>query len=301
MDDYSIWPLYVIILTWNDTDNTLACVDSLLAAESSNAHILVVDNGSTTDVISVLQARYAPQVRFISTDKNLGFAGGVNVGMRYALSQGAKSVLILNNDTRIEHAMLMELAQAAQDYPQVGILAPAIYKMDATDRIWRLGDRWPQYMPFPMRVSARNSAQAALSVDLVTGCAMLLRRRLIEKVGEFDERYFFYFEDADYCARARSQGESIMVIPHARMWHKVSASAGRVKPVVRFHRARGQALFYFTYARWPVRILTLVYLVIKTLALVLGDVVRGDIELARMSCKGTWEGYRLSLANATAE
>jgi GT2 family glycosyltransferase len=290
--DYSIWPLFVVIPHWNDAPTTLDCIRSLQAAEAVEARIVIVDNGSTDNSGQHLSAQLGNQAEVLALPENRGFAGGANAGVKYALEHGAAAVLLLNNDTTLDRRMLLELAAAAAAHPDAGVLAPAIYEQARPDRLWRLGDRWYNWLPFPIQVSHGDARLPYVLVDYVTGCGMLIRRGVFERVGLFDERYFFYFEDADFCSRALSAGYKLCVIPKAKLWHKVSVSASKVKPMSRFHRARGQVLFYRTHARGSLRHLIGFYVAAKTLMTIGQDLLTGKLSLASASVHGMLDGYR---------
>src|SRR5574341_248231 len=215
MDDYSIRPLFAVMLNLNGAEDTATCIESLQAADAPWMKIVVVDNGSTDDSAAVLHSRFPAQLELLIAGRNLGFAGGVNLGLCYALEQGAAAVLVMNNDTVVDRAMIRHLAAAAAAHPEAGVLAPAIYEHKRKDQIWRLGDRRHRWLPFPLQISPREAARTLVPADYVTGCAMFIRREVLERVGLFNEDYFFYFEDADFCGRVRDAGYSIYVVPQA--------------------------------------------------------------------------------------
>jgi hypothetical protein len=292
MDDYSIRPLFAVMLNLNSAEDTAASVESLLAADAPEMKIVVVDNGSTDDSAAVLRARFSGQIELLVSGCNLGFAGGINLGLRHALKCGAAAVLVMNNDTLVDPAMIRYLSSAAMEHPEAGIFAPAIYDHARRERLWRLGDRRHRWLPFPLQIPYHEAARVLVPADYVTGCAMLIRRDVLERVGLFDEDYFFYFEDADFCGRARRAGYVIYVAPQARMWHKAAATARRVKPLVRFHRARGQVMFYRAHPQGFSRLLTGLYVIAKTLLQAGRDALAGDFTLAAASVRGALDGYR---------
>jgi GT2 family glycosyltransferase len=292
----SLTPLYVVTLNWNLKEDTIACVESVLAAGVPPEQTVIVDNGSTDDSVETFAARFST-LHLVCNEQNLGFGGGMNAGIAYALCQGAGSVLILNNDTVIHPTMIETLLTTEQAIHEPGVLGPAIYYDDGGDRsrLWRLGDRRHRWLPMPLPVkrSPRSLPTAVpFQVDYVTGCGMLVRRQVFERIGLFDTRYFMYFEDADFCRRAQDAGFTVWCVPQARMWHKVSQTAQRDKPFNRYHRARNQVRFYHEHPHGPFAILREGYIAVKLAKTMLGDIWHRDWDLIGPTCKGTIDGYR---------
>lgn len=289
----SVWPILAVTLNWNLDSETAGCIESILAAGLGQEQIVLVDNGSRDECVAALRERF-PRVNLVPLARNLGFAGGMNAGIRAGLEHGAASLLLLNNDTVLDPAMIRVLAAAAEMPAQPAILGPAIYYYDEPDRLWKLGDvrRRGLPMPRPVKMKADQAASAApLAVDYVTGCGMLVRRQVFEQIGLFDERYFMYFEDADFCRRARDAGFQVWCVPQARMWHKISATAQRDRPLNRYHRALNQVRFYHEHPHGPWAPLRDAYIGAKVLKTALEDAWHGDWELLGPLWHGTRDGY----------
>jgi GT2 family glycosyltransferase len=240
-----------LTLNWNRPDDTLECLKTLVDQSYPKLHVLVVDNGSSDDSVARIGARF-PQVELVQSSENRGFAAGANLGLRRALDGGADLVFLVNNDTLIEQQAVAQLV--AQAGSGVGILAPVIYYAEDQDRIWSIGgrihpwtldkyhDTWEQ-----VDESQRTDAEEK---DFVTGCGMLLTRPLLEEVGLFDERFFMYYEDADLCMRARRAGFRILLVPAAKMWHKVAQSSGGSDSLnERYWMARSSVIYFRKHAR----------------------------------------------------
>ncbi len=290
-----LYPISVVILNWNLPHDTIACVNSVLANNIPEVSITVVDNGSTDDSITIFNEHLRDKVTVIETGKNLGFAAGVNVGIRQALAAGAQSILLLNNDTVVAAQMIGDLVKVATDRPQAGAVGPLIYFYDRPQRIWRFADNEHRFLPVPLRVRSEALGRAgsgAFRVDYVTACGMLIRRGVFERIGLFDERYFMYFEDADFCRRIRWVGGfEIWCAPRAKMWHKVSLSARKNKPLNRYAQSWGRAHFYRNHPHGPVRLLTVLYLLTRLLYTTGTDLFGRDWELIKPSWQGTIDGY----------
>jgi hypothetical protein len=220
----------------------------------------------------------------------------MNAGIEAALQAGAGSVLLLNNDTIADADMIPRLREAAVTLPRAGILGPAIYYYDAPARLWQAGTRRSALLPVPVNLGGaalRRARGRPLRVDAVTGCAMLVRREVFSRIGPLDSRYAMYYEDADFCYRARGAGFEIWCVPRARMWHRVSLSARQVPQTTRAIAAWGRARFYRQYPHGPFPGLTLAFLLAQAALGAARDYARGDAALARLRWRATLDGYAL--------
>jgi len=254
-----------------------------------------VDNHSTDDSVEAIGTHFDPSLRLICNEQNLGYTGGMNAGIRHAVRHGAASALLLNNDTVIAPTMIEALLEADERLDRPGILGPAIYYYDSPERLWRLGDRRHRWLPMPLRVELeprKASESDPFRVDYVTGCGMLVRSEVFERIGLFDRRYFIYYEDADFCRRALDAGFSVWCVPQARMWHKISLATRRDKPFFRYHRALNQVRFYHEHTHGPSALLREGYIAFKSVQTFFGDVWHGDWNLIGPLWKGTIDGYR---------
>jgi GT2 family glycosyltransferase len=215
--------------------------------------ILLVDNASDDGTVEAVRELY-PGVEIIVNDRNLGFPGGFNVGMRHALGEGADYVFIINNDTVVAPDILDNLMRFAGP-GDVGMLAPKIYFEDQPNRIWSVGGRCH---PCTLEMTDKGDGQLdrgqwdqVIERDYLVGCALLLKRSLLKDVGLFDAGYHpIYYEDVDLCLRARQAGYRLLLVPSARMWHKVSASAGGAdSPRERYLMARNSVRFFRKHVR----------------------------------------------------
>lgn len=302
--DMSLAPIYVVILNWNLKHETIACVESVLAAGMTMEQIVVVDNGSVDDSVVSLAARFGPALSLICSEKNQGFAGGMNLGIRAALDRGAASVLLLSNDTVIDHAMIEVVLAAGETLDNPDILGPAIYYYDDPERLWALGGVWHRWLPMPTAIWLDKrglSNSAPFRVDHVTGCAMLVRREVFEHIGLFDTRYYAYYEDADFCRRAKDAGFTAWVVPQAKMRHKVSLTTQRDKPLYHYLRARNQIRFYRKYVHGPPAVLREGYIVVKLIMVMFSDVWHGDWNLIGPLWRGSVDGYRAQWVQGAAD
>lgn len=218
----------IIVLNWERYELTKECVHSLTNLQYPKYRIIVVDNGSSTCTVEKLRKEFDGEIDLIENSENLGFSGGNNVGIRQALISGARYIMILNNDTRVHPAFLFPLIRALRSSTRVGAVTPKIYSLHEPDRIWASGGQIRWWLG---QAKSRGRGQLdhgqfdqAQSVDYGTGCCLLFDRRALEEVGLLDERYFAYWEDTDWCMRARRAGFSIWYEPESHIWHAGGAS-----------------------------------------------------------------------------
>jgi GT2 family glycosyltransferase len=224
----------ILILNWNGKADTIECLSSLASAYPQPLFsTLVVDNGSSDDSVHAIRAAF-PDIPIIETKENLGFAGGNNAGIRWALEKSFEWILLLNNDTIAAPDLIKSFLQAAQSKPTIKIWGAKIYRYHDRARIDHLGGFWnPAKAEF---ISGANgcfddgSFETMQSVDYVSGAALMMHRSVPETIGLLEERFFLLWEESDYCARARRAGFEIWTAPQAKIWHKVSASFTGGKP-----------------------------------------------------------------------
>jgi GT2 family glycosyltransferase len=276
--------VYVVTPNWNRRDDTLACIESLCQMEYPDFRIVVVDNGSSDGSVAAIQARF-PTVEVISSPVNLGFAGGCNLGIERALAAGATYVFVMNNDTIVDKQLLSELVEEAERSPEIGIVGPKIYYYDAPNTIWFAGgdrDHWTWAVTRMPRGRDDRRVNTLRDVSFLCGCGMLVRRDVMERIGLFDTGYFMYYEDSDFCVRARQAGFTLRYVPSARMWHKVATSSGgEGTPLHRYYRRRALLRFLRHNARGIQRPVLLALRSGGILAEVLGELVRGRPDVAR--------------------
>ena len=218
----------VIVLDWNGADDTLACLASLAAAGHPASDTLVIDNGSRRSVAPAVRERF-PDVRCVELPVNLGYAGGNNVGLRVALEEAYDFAYVLNNDTAVEPSFLRAALDAAAD-PRVAAVGGKVVAFDDPQRLWMTYGTvdWRQSLIHLEGWGARDSGQydSRRDVEWVPGCALLMRREALADVGLFDERFFAYHEDVDWCTRARARGWRVVFAPDAVVRHRGNRTLG---------------------------------------------------------------------------
>ena len=205
-----------VVLSWTGREDTLACLRSL---EGEDVDVIVVDNASEDGSADAVAASGAEVIR---NERNLGYAGGMNVGIQRALERGADAVLLLNNDVELDPGAVQGLVAAVED---AGAVCPVIVFADDPERVWYSGAAFNPRRGYNGRHKTDRITQIR-ETERICGAAVLIPREVVEQVGAFDEQRFAYHEDADWSLRASMQGLRLLVAPDSTVRHKVSASTG---------------------------------------------------------------------------
>jgi len=237
----------VVILNWNKSSDTIDCLESISRIRFSNYKVVVVDNGSIDDSALIIRQSY-PWVTLIESEKNLGFAAGNNLGIRVALGDKPDYLLLLNNDTIVSPDLIDTLVSAIDDDPSIGIAGPTINYFDQPNIIWSAGGAidWQRGRTRMMGINECDEGQFGLeprAVEFVTGCAMLVRSKVVDRAGLLDERFFAYYEDTEWCIRAARAGFNVIHVPQTLVWHKISPEARSNSPHVHYYMTRNRLLF----------------------------------------------------------
>lgn len=243
-------PLVIsVILNTNRREDTLECLRSLDRSDYSRHQALVLDNGSTDGSVEAITAEF-PDVDIISLQNNRGYAGNNNVGIQAAMDRGADWVFVLNEDVVISEDAISSLIREAENDPHVGILGPMVYHHDSPEVIQSaggiLGPNWSASHRGENEVDQGQYAESE-QVDWISGCAILVRRAVIEEVGSLDERFFYYWEETEWCTRARAEGWEILFVPSARIWHKGVQQDYHPSANTTYYWARNWLLFLSTH------------------------------------------------------
>jgi GT2 family glycosyltransferase len=246
--------VWVIVVNWNGREITLDCLDSLHHSTYRNRHVLVVDNASTDGSAESIRKLH-PDVEVLALSENRRFSGGNNAGIRHALEHGAEALLLLNNDTTVDPGYLEPLLECLFSDPSIGIVAPKIYYHSQPDRLWYAGGSisfWTGSMKHVgIREYDNGQHDTPGETDYATGCCFLTRRELVAEIGLLDESYYMYTEDADWCMRARRAGYRVVYEPRARVWHRLSVSAGGHLSWYKLkNKACSNFRFFLHYAHW---------------------------------------------------
>ena len=272
----------IIVLNWNGWRDTLQCLQSLEQLNYPNYFVVVVDNGSTDDSVQRIRQAY-PEITLIETGKNLGFSGGNNVGIRYALEHGAEYVWLLNNDTVVDAHALTAMITLAESDAQIGAVGSVIYEMNTPEKIQVWGGGKVHLWIGIERLFTRPVSFK--KIHYIAGASLLIRRAVVEHIGLLDEKFFMYWEDADYGFRIRKAGWKLVVASDSTIWHKGSSSfQGRSTLLIKYFHASAVP-FFMKYALFP-----FFPLFIGSVGRLIKRVACGDVEGMKSVIRGLYSG-----------
>ena len=235
------YPLvYSIILNNNRREDTLQCLASLSRNTYPNHKMIVLDNQSTDDSVTVIQSVY-PEVQIIRLEKNLGYAGNNNIGIEIAMKQGADWIFVLNDDTILDENCLAKLVEVGESDPKIGILGPLVYHHSEPTVIQSAGGMLGKYwQSIHLGKDEPDQGQFDLPhpVEWISGCAILGRREAIERAGMLDSSFFLYWEETEWCVRVARAGWKIFNVPQAHIWHKGVQRNYEPKPYFTYYGTR---------------------------------------------------------------
>lgn len=234
----------VIMINFNSYEYTLDCIWSFKSSLYKNFEIIVIDNASLEDSSKEFQKLTFPYpVKWIRTEKNLGFAGANNVGIENATGE---FLFFINNDTEITPSLLTQLIEIMQTDPSIGLLSPKILFF-GTNIIQYAG-----YSPLSafmknhaIRYGTEDSAHLTgiVQTHYAHGAAMITTRSVVEQCGKMPEQYFLYYEELDWSETIKSHGYNIFVHLDAIIYHKESQSIGKASPLKLYYNTRNRVLF----------------------------------------------------------
>jgi GT2 family glycosyltransferase len=233
-----------VILNTNRRQDTLECLATLQKNTYPNHTTLILDNASTDGSLEAIHARF-PLVEIISLTENKGYAGNNNVGIHAALQRGADWVFVLNEDTLLDSACLDAMIEAGESDPRIGIIGPMVYHHNEPAVIQSAGGVFNNYLEathIAQNEPDRGQFIQPRQVDWISGCAILVRRAVIEEVGALDERFFYYWEETEWCFRAGKRGWKVVHVPQAHLWHKGVQRDYRPGPSVTYYNTRNRFL-----------------------------------------------------------
>ena len=270
----------VIVLNWNNESDTAVCLDSLAAQRDAIFETLLVDNASADGSGERLRQRY-PAVAYLQTAANLGYAGGNNRGIEWALACGAEWIVVLNNDTVLDADCMHALLETARSDSRIGALSPLVTRHDDPTRVWFAGGHIDRARAVGVHDGENVSVARWLETKAVAlpdrtwypctfvcGCCLLLRAEALRAVGVFREDYFAYVEDLELSHRLTHAGWALGWVPAARLAHRVPPVGQAESPFQIRLRDRNRRRFVndsysmgwkliFAAWFWPTRVLLL--------------------------------------------
>jgi hypothetical protein len=235
----------IVILNWNGLADTLECLASLQKVVYPNYVIAVIDNGSKGNDAEVIEKQFSAFVAVIKEEENLGATGGHNEGIRWALRSGADYILLLDNDTVVAPDFLSELVEVAQSDPLIGVLGPKILYYEKPNTIAIAGGRVNFWTGNSPRIGANEIDNGRFDrieeVDFICSAAIMVKKETVRRIGLINELYFAYYEETDWCTKARKASFKVVYVPKARVWHKTHKRATSTREI--YYMTRNRFIF----------------------------------------------------------
>ncbi|MFH1456761.1 MAG: glycosyltransferase family 2 protein [Patescibacteria group bacterium] len=297
----------IIIVNYNGQEFLSDCLESVLKSDYPSYEVILVDNNSSDESVNIVKNKF-PQIKIIINKKNLGFAKANNIGIKQV---SGDAIFLLNNDTIIHKDLVKILSNELFSSEQIGMVGPKIYflekgkKPDNQKTIWFAGGKinWQKATSWHIAKNQddNNYIDEKKEVDFITGCALMIKKEVINKIGLLDEKFFAYYEDADWCLRAKKAGYKIIYIPFGGVWHIKSATASRyifnknnkkIKIIfeylrnlnrLKYNKYKNNFIFYWRYVAIKYRIKLLInFIFIKTPIFIYSILMLSQISLIKI-------------------
>lgn len=289
----------LLTVNWNQADKTIACLRSAAVLERGPYPTILIDNGSSDQSAEKIRAAFGDGwekwITMVELERNLGFAGAYNIGLRMAIESGVDFVLLINNDVILDPASLTHLLAAAEKNPTEGLWTAKIY-YEGTNTIWTTGANL-NHLTLELRGSNRGRVDegqfSTVPIGFAPLCGVLIRTALLEEVGFLDEGFFVYYEDMDFARRIVQSGWGMRFVPEAIIWHAVSASSGgQNSPAERYWMGQGSGRYFRKHAS-PLRLLLIIlpYRLISAIKTTVKLISRGRWRAAAAYWLGLWRGW----------
>jgi hypothetical protein len=284
----------IIILNWNGQEDTIECLESLKHITYPNYEIIIVDNGSTDGSVECFRKLH-PAIKIIENGKNLGFAEGNNIGIEYTLKSHCDYVLLLNNDTTVSPDFLDKMIPVIELNQNIGIVGPKIMNYfnpkiaqsyGVKVNLWTVSSHNIQLNDIKCDIKYLN-------VDYVQGCAILIKRDVIDRIGLLDKKYFLYGEEKDLCFRARESGFDVACVPSATIWHKESVSSKKVSGLKIYFMERNRFLFISKFGSLQQKLFFMVFTIFRIpIQLYISVISKRDLKSFYCYLKSLVDGFK---------
>lgn len=290
----------IILLNYNGFNDTKECINSIITNQENNKQfiydIIVVDNNSSDN--SVIELKKMNCIKLIESKHNGGFAYGNNIGIKYALDNNADYILLLNNDTIITENCISKLYNKMKEYEDIGIIGSRVMFYDNKNLInyydgkinWFKGiatikDKGKTY---------KENNKQFIYTNFMTGCCMLIKRRVFNDVGLLPEEYFMYYEDVDFCVQVQKAGYKLGVCLDSVIYHKESSSSGGAgSPFAIQWNTRNRLIFIKKYKCCG--ILTKGFFYITRVFVIIRYIIKGQKEQLKAVIIGIKEGRKIKI------
>lgn len=260
----------ILLINYNAQEDTIDCLKSLekIKTPGFKHNIIIIDNASK-EAFELPKSLQNSHTQVVRSNTNKGFTGGNNMGIYYAVEKYSSDyVLLLNNDTTVDEDFLKELIKTAESDPRIGMAVSKIFfskgreyhtdsysKSELGNVLWYAGGSidWNHLATFHRGVDEvdRGQFDSQTQSDFATGCSVLVKREILEKIGTFDKRFFLYLEDVDWSVRVTKGGYKIAFCPKSVVYHKNAGSTGGSGSKTQdYYLTRNKLLFAFKHGTW---------------------------------------------------
>lgn len=261
---------YIIILNYNNLEDTISCIDSVINTQDYNPIIVLVDNGSSTACVNSLQ-EYIEQEKktdivFIKNKDNVGYAAGNNIGIRYAIDHNAKYIVVLNNDVIVNKDSIQKCIAYLENHQNVAIVGPAILEVEG-DIIQSTGANI-NYLKCSSDLIDNGKkykiSEKVVECDYVGGACMVFRPTIVNDIGLIPEVYFLFWEEAEWCVHAKKHGYGVVCLLNSFVRHKGSATIKKTTGMSAYYMERNKVIFLRRNAKFPIQVLGVSYLFFRS-------------------------------------
>lgn len=238
--------VFIVILNYNTINDTVECINSLKNIDYSNYEIAVVDNSETMDCYNSLTGKFN-EYKIIRADENLGYANGNNIGIKYALDNGADYICVLNNDVIVENDFLSKIVKVLNENEDAGIAGPCICEYKDRSKVQCAGASISLYTGLTKRIGRGmlydNSNKENYDVDFLGGASFVCKREVFERVGLIPENYFLFFEETEFCIKAKKSGYRLICVNESKVYHKGSSTISKFGGLSYYFLNRNRVVF----------------------------------------------------------
>jgi hypothetical protein len=222
----------VILVNWKKYNLTSNCIDSLNKSNYKNFKIILVDNEYSEKSLIDLRNKHKELIVF-KEKNNLGFAGGNNIGIRYALENDYDYIMLLNNDTEVKENFILPLVERIEKDHFLGAVQPLILNFSNKSIIWNAGGKLNKFLGLTSTRLNNNKLNSSIVfddyTDWISGCCILIKSEILTKVGLLDEKFFNYYEDVDWSLRMKNLGYDLGFVKESIIYHHGSSSSKNKK------------------------------------------------------------------------
>jgi GT2 family glycosyltransferase len=288
----------IIIVNYNQVDDTIACIESLLIADAELSQIILVDNASSDQSVNIIREKFGNAITILALKENKGYPYGLNQGIPVGLSKGADWFLLMNNDVIVDQDFLNALKQTTIEKPDADLIGPTILYYDHPDIIWYIG-----YTIFPGTLIGYRSFRGRkyspripkyLEIDVMHGCTMMVHKKVFQEIGLFDASDIIYGDDADFSFRARNAGFKMIAATRAKMWHKISLTMGKEKPNRRYLRVKNTIAFYRKNSKGLMTIIMFIFTLLKSIVTIAKDLLSNKSHLIKPLFHAFLDGWKIT-------